>query len=354
MFKKSLVALSIFVFFIFLCVVLLTQVLPQAAVAPVFSPTKPFVAGGDEPDPQPSPTPFPFEELTIPYLQKRTYQSVLQEKTQLSQTGTYTSYLTSYDSDGLQINALLTVPKNQKPENGYPAVVFVHGYIPPASYQTTQKYEAYIDYLARNGIVVLKIDLRGHGTSEGEASGAYYSSDYVIDVLNAYAALENTEFVDGTAIGLWGHSMAGNVVLRAVAAKKTVPKAVIWAGAVYTYADMAQLRISDDSYTPPSQSSDRSRKREQLSQTYGQFSSDSWFWQMVPATNYLDGVQTAIQVHHAENDAVVSVEYSRKLAEIMQKTDINFEFFEYATGGHNMTGQTFTQAMQRTVQLFLE
>lgn len=344
MFKKGLLGLSIFVFFISIAVIAFTHVFPKSALAPVLSPTKRFLTT------KPSPTPFPFQELTIPYLQNRSYKSLLHDRSVFSETGAYTSYLTSYDSDGLRINALLTIPKTQISVSGYPAVVFVHGYIPPNTYRTTEKYESYVDYLARNGIVVFKIDLRGHGDSEGEASGAYYSGDYVIDVLNAYAALEEADFIDKQRISLWGHSMAGNVVLRAVAAKKTIPKAVIWAGAVYTYEDLAELRISDDSYTPPSQVSERSRKREELSELYGYFSSDSWFWQMVPPTNYLQDVQSALQVHHAVNDDVVSVEYSRNLDKIMSETAIDFELFEYATGGHNMTGQTFIQAMQRTVE----
>lgn len=343
MFKKGLVGLGIFVFFISIAVIVFTHVFPKSALAPVLSPAKNFNAA------QPSPTPFPFQELTIPYLQSRSYQSTLNEKSVFDQTTTYTSYLTSYDSDGLRINALLTIPKSEEPVGGYPAVVFVHGYIPPNSYRTTEKYEDYVDYMARNGMVVLKIDLRGHGDSQGEASGAYYSSDYVIDVLNAYAALEGADFVDKQRIGLWGHSMAGNVILRAVSTKKSIPKAVIWAGAVYTYQDLAELRISDDSYTPPAQVSERRRKREELAELHGQFSPDSWFWQMVPPTNYLDNVQTALQVHHAVDDDVVSVEYSRNLAEIMSTTDIDFELFEYPTGGHNMIGQTFSRAMQRTV-----
>lgn len=347
MFKKSLLGLGIFVFFIFFVVIVSTHVFPESVLAPGLPPTKSFLAT------QPSPTPFLFQELSIPYLQNRSYQSVLGEKTVHNQTSTYTSYLTSYDSDGLRINALLTIPKSEEPVAGYPAVVFVHGYIPPASYRTTQKYEEYVDYLARNGLVVLKIDLRGHGDSQGEASGAYYSGDYVIDVLNAYAALEEADFVDQEKIGLWGHSMAGNVVLRAVAAKKIIPRAVIWAGAVYTYQDLSELRISDDSYTPPARVSERRRKREELTELHGQFSPDSWFWQMVPPTNYLHDVQTALHVHHAVDDDVVSVEYSRNLAQIMQTTDIDFELFEYPTGGHNMIGQTFTQAMQRTVDFLL-
>jgi dipeptidyl aminopeptidase/acylaminoacyl peptidase len=268
------------------------------------------------------------------------------------ETDSYIGYLTNYDSDGFNINGLLTIPKSKLPVNGYPAVVFVHGYVPPQLYRTQENYNAYVDALARTGLVVFKIDLRGHGSSEGDPSGAYYSGDYVIDVLNAYSALRNAAFVDASRIGLWGHSMAGNVVLRALAAQPSISKVSIWAGAVYSYEDFGQFRISDASYQPPPEDSPRRREREELFNTYGEFDPDSPFWRQVPATNYLESVQGQIQVHHAVDDQVVSIDYSRNLMQILDKTSIPHQLFEYVTGGHNLTGPSFSTAMERTSQFF--
>ena len=175
----------------------------------------------------PTPTPFPFSEMTIPAMRSRGYDSKLNELSKYSENSSYTSYLTSYGSDGFKINGLLTIPKGNKPTDGYPAVVFVHGYIAPTIYKTTERYGDYVNYLARNGFVVFKIDLRGHGDSEGDASGAYYSADYVVDTLNAYSALQNFDVVNPKTIGLWGHSMSGNVVFRAFTVKPEIPAVVI-------------------------------------------------------------------------------------------------------------------------------
>lgn len=302
--------------------------------------------------PTPAPTPFPFEELTLPYLRARNYYSSLGPQVIIGRTTTYSSYLTSYLSDGFTINGLLTIPEGNIPAGGWPAIVFVHGYIPPSLYQTTQKYEDYINYLASRGYVVFKIDLRGHGNSEGEANGAYYSSDYVIDTLNAYSALQNADFVNSSRVGIWGHSMAGNVTFRAFVAKQDIPALVIWAGAVYTYEDFAKYRISDNSYRPPSDNTARLRYRELLSNTYGDFDPASEFWKQVPATNYLGGVVGAIQINHAVNDTVVNIGYSRDLVDLLEKTPITHELHEYPSGGHNIDGSYFTNAMQNTVKFF--
>jgi len=295
---------------------------------------------------------FPFEEMTIPYLKARDYTSSLEKLVQNSSNGSYTSYLTSYDSDGLKVNGLLTIPSGKTPDGGWPAIVFVHGYIPPSTYRTVSNYTAYVDYLAKNGFVVFKIDLRGHDKSEGVAGGGYYSGDYIIDTLNARAALMNADFVNAKKIGLWGHSMAGNVVSRALAARADIPAIVIWAGAVYTYSDFSQFRISDNSYRPPSDQSLARKKRDELFEMYGAFDPKSEFWKLVPMTNYLSDIKGAIQLNHAVDDDVVSIDYSRNFNKILDSTQIKHELNEYSGGGHNINNSFFNTAMQNTVRFF--
>lgn len=301
---------------------------------------------------EPTPTPFPFRDLTIPYLKERTYMSTLGAMDKVNENTLYTSYVASYNSDGLKINGLLTVPKTEKPVGGWPAVIFVHGYIAPEVYKTQVNYVSWIDYLARHGYAVFKIDLRGHDKSEGVAGGAYYSSDYVIDTINAHTALQNTDFVNPKAIGLWGHSMAGNIVFRSLVVKTDIPVAVIWAGAGYTYMDLQEYMIQDNSYRPPPMDSEQTRKRQKLRDTYGNFDPENWFWKQVPATNYLAGIKSALLINHAVDDDVVSIEYSRNLINLLNQSAIKHELVEYSSGGHNLTGASFSKALLKTEEFF--
>jgi hypothetical protein len=41
----------------------------------------------------------------------------------------YNRYIASHLSEGFKIYALLTVPRGQTPEGGWPVIVFNHGYI---------------------------------------------------------------------------------------------------------------------------------------------------------------------------------------------------------------------------------
>ena len=246
---------------------------------------------------------LPFKEMTIPYLRTKSYDGRLGERTLYAENESYTAYLTHYTSDGLKVNALLTVPTAPKPQNGYPAIVFIHGYIPPTLYVTTEKYVDYVDYLARNGFVVLKIDLRGHGESEGQPGGGYYGSDYVVDALNARHSLMKADFINPDAVGMWGHSMAGNIILRSMAADPKIPASVIWAGAVYSYFDQRKYGINDQSYRPPESQSQQQSRRRELFEKVGSPSATSIFWKQVAPTNYLGDLKGAIEIHHAIDDA---------------------------------------------------
>lgn len=299
-----------------------------------------------------SPTPLPFVEMTIPYLREREYTSKLAQLDSLGSNGNYESYLTSYDSDGLRVNALLTKPTGEMPAGGWPAIVFIHGYIPPNIYVTQEKYVAYVDYLASNGFVVFKIDLRGHGNSEGKPGGGYYGSDYVVDALNARAALQNADFVNPQKVGMWGHSMAGNIVSRSMAARPDIPAGVIWAGAVYTYLDQREYGIQDTSYQPQPNAPQQQNRRRELFEKVGSPSAQSAFWQQVAPVYYLNDFKGALQIHHAVDDDVVSVKYTRNLKTYLDASSVSHEVYEYETGGHNIDGASFGVAMQRTVEFF--
>lgn len=297
-------------------------------------------------------TPFAFEDMTVPYLREKEYESTLGPLEKISENSSYSSYLTSYISDGLKINGLLTKPTGEEPSGGWPAIVFIHGYIPPQQYATLERYTDYVDYLSRNGFVVFKIDLRGHGQSEGEPGGGYFGSDYIVDTLNAYAALQASDFVNPKKIGLWGHSMAGNIILRSLAAKPDIPAAAIWGGAVYTYTDRDKYGISDASFSPNQMSSSRLNRRRQLFEKYGSPSAQSVFWRQVIPTNYLTDMKGAIALFHAVDDDVVNVGYSRDLTKLLDKTSVPHELHEYTSGGHNISGSSFSDAMQSTVAFF--
>jgi len=263
----------------------------------------------------------------------------------------YKRYVASYKSDGLKIYGLLTIPNGEKPQTGWPVVVFNHGYIAPTEYRTTEKYVAYQDGFARNGYITFKSDYRGHGNSEGAAAGGYGSNSYTIDVLNALASLKRHSDVDGNRIGFWGHSMGGHITLRSMVANKDIRAGVIWAGVVASYDDLLNnWRRRSPSATPYPTSNPRSW-RQALVDQFGEPSSNPEFWNSISANAYLANVTGPIQLHHGTADTSVPVLFSEKLDQQLKEQGKVSELYIYTGDDHNLTNN-FNVAMQRSIEFF--
>lgn len=270
----------------------------------------------------------------------------------------YDRYIISYLSEGLKIDALLTVPRGERPEAGWPVIVFNHGYIPPDQYRTTERYVAYVDGFARNGYVVLRPDYRGHGSSEGEAIGAYRSPAYTVDVLNAVASMQGFPDADTDRIGMWGHSMGGHITLQVMVATSDVKAGVIWAGLMGSYEDLLELwwwprwgRV-DGIPNPTQEPGDqRGRWAQELEEIYGSFEENQEFWRSISPTSYLSDLSGPIQLHHGTSDATVSVGFSEILYAHIQALDMPVELYLYEGDNHNISNG-FGTAMARSVEFF--
>jgi dipeptidyl aminopeptidase/acylaminoacyl peptidase len=261
----------------------------------------------------------------------------------------YKSYIVSYQSDNLKINALMTVPTGQKPETGWPVIIFNHGFIPPAQYRTTERYVAYVDAFARNGYIVFKSDYRGHGSSEGRATGGYGSPDYAIDVLNAVASIKRYKDADPNRIGMWGHSMGGSVTLRAMVVSQDIKAGVIWAGVVASYPDLFSRWRRRPGVTP-TPGPGRGWRNDLVIQ-YGTPEENPEFWASISANSYLSDLTGPIQLHHDTGDHEVPFEFSETLSKQIQAAGKEVEFYAYPGDDHNLAN-SFGIAMQRSIQFF--
>ena len=266
----------------------------------------------------------------------------------------YDRYLASYLSEGLKIYTLLTVPRGEKPESGWPVVVFNHGYIPPDQYRTTERYVAYVDGFARNGYIVFRSDYRGHGSSEGEPSSGHTAPDYTIDVLNAVASLKRYPDADPDRIGMWGHSMGGGITVRAMVVTDDVKAGVIWAGTTAPYSELIEAwrRWRSDGPTPtPDPDHPRHRGLEEMFDIYGTPEENPEFWTAISPTSYLGDLSGPLQLHHGTADESVPVEFSESLYAQLVEIDERTELYIYESDDHNISN-SFGTAMQRSIDFF--
>jgi dipeptidyl aminopeptidase/acylaminoacyl peptidase len=320
---------------------------PVPTLTPTYTPTA-------SPTPTSTPTPVP-NPLSIEFMRKQQYpgSDIVIEKT-LAPGANYKSYVVSYQSDDLKIYALMTVPTGQKPKTGWPVIIFNHGFIPPDQYRTTERYVAYVDAFARSGYIVFKSDYRGHGDSEGRATGGYGSPDYTIDVLNAVGSIKRYQDADVNRIGMWGHSMGGAVTLRAMVVSQDIKAGVIWAGVVASYPDLFtkwHRPPSGNTPTPNPLSGFSRRWRNDLTMQYGTPDQNPQFWASVSANSYLADLPGPIQLHHDLADHEVPYEFSDTLSKQIKAAGKTVELYSYPGDDHNLAN-SFGIAMQRSIQFF--
>lgn len=292
------------------------------------------------------------DPLTIESLRKGNYPgSDLTIEETLEPGSNYSRYIASYKSEGLKIYGLLTVPTNEKPESGFPVIIFNHGYIAPSEYRTTERYVAYVDGFARSGYIVFKPDYRGHGSSEGEAIGAYGSNGYTIDVLNALATLKKYKDANPNRIGMWGHSLGGYITLRAMVVNKDIKAGVIWAGVVGSYNDLLNNWRRGSFTPPPGLPSGVRRWRQVLQEKYGTPEQNPDFWNSISANSFLVDISGPLQLHHGTADTSVPVEFSQKLDDQLKQAGKVGELYTYEGDDHNLANN-FSAAMQRSVEFF--
>ncbi len=307
------------------------------------------------PDTASTPVASTENPLSIAAMRARSYpgSDLVIEQT-LADGSNYHQYIASYMSDGLKIYGLLTVPDGTKPPTGWPVIIFNHGYIPPAQYRTTERYVAYVDAFARDGYIVFKSDYRGHGSSQGQPESAYYSPAYAVDVLNALASVKRYKDADPNRIGMWGHSMGGNITLRDIIVDpKDIKAAVIWGGVVGSYYDLTNNWQRRVSYRPPPpELANRNSGRQQFISMYGPPATSSAFWQSIDPTAHLTDITAPIQLHTGGADEEVPVLFSQNLFTSLQKLGKIAEYYNYPGGDHNISSPDFEVAMQRSVDFF--
>ena len=316
---------------------------PPAALAPTARPTV-------TPPALPAAAQETLPPLAILAMRQRDYpgSDLVIERT-LSPGRNYQQYVASYQSDGLKIFALLTVPNGAKPASGWPVIVFNHGYIPPTVYRTTERYIAYVDAFARNGYIVFKPDYRGFGSSQGQPVSAYYAPDDTVDVLNAVTSLQRYPAADPNRIGMWGHSMGGNITLRALVIDPRIKVAVIWAGVNATYKDLLE-NWHPVGGEPVAPSFGGGHRQGYLAQ-FGTPEQNPGFWDSISPMAYLADITAPIQLHHGTGDTEVPLQFSQTLANDLQAAGKPVELYTYAGADHNIS-QGFTLAMARSVAYF--
>jgi len=305
--------------------------------------------------PAPTITPIPtatLHPMSVMALRQMSFpgSEIVMER-ELEPGSNYRRYYAYYLSEGFKIYGLLTIPNGIMPDGGWPAIIFNHGYIPPDVYRTTERYIAYVDWIARSQYIVFRIDYRGHDQSEGEASGAYGNPGYATDVLNAVSSIKKFPQANPEKIGMWGHSMGGYLTLRAMVTSTDIKAGVIWAGVVASYPDMLNLWRRNSTGPTPTAPSFARRWRQAWVEEFGSPEENPEFWRSVSSNSYVSEISGPVQLHHGTLDEDVPIVFSELLWQELLAANKTVEFYTYEGDNHNLSNY-FSAAMTRTIAFF--
>lgn len=292
--------------------------------------------------------------LSIQAMREKSYpgSDIVIEET-LSSGSNYSRYIASYRSEGLKIYALLTVPEGPVPQGGFPVILFNHGYIPPNQYSTANSYNLLVDPLASSGYIVFKPDYRGNGNSQGQPTQVYVSPDYVTDSLNALSSIKRFKNANPNKIGVWGHSMGGNITLRDLVVSKDFRAAVIWSGVVGSYSDILDwwnTRVATGVLTTQNDL-ETAQLVQQLVKDHGTPQSNPNFWNPIDPTNYISDINAPMQIDVGTADQTVPPSFSTSLKDKLDKAGKTVEFYSYPGADHNLSPDS-SIAMQHSIDFF--
>ena len=292
--------------------------------------------------------------LAISAMRSKTYpgSDIIMEKT-LSAGPGYNRYIVSYQSDGLKLFGLLTVPTGDKPAGGWPVILLNHGYIPPAEYSTNQSYAGIVAPLAAAGYIVFKPDYRGHDTSPGTPYQVYVSPGYVTDSLNALASIRKYKDVNPDKIGVWGHSMGGDITLHELVLTHDFKAAVIMAGVVGSYSaiiDWWSARVATGVLTTQNDLQTDQQLLEMVS-LHGTPQTNPGYWNTIDPTYFISDIETPVQIQVGSADVVVPPGFSQQLTAQLQNVGKSVTYHSYPSADHNLSPDT-SAAMAEAVAFF--
>ena len=312
--------------------------------SPTASPTEPGTTGATtSAEPEPAPKPYP---VSLPaYFEREPDGGDLRLGTVRERTAAYTSYDASYRSGHLRVTGVLNVPTGPGP---FPAVVLAHGYIDPAYYVSGQGMTRERGYLATQGFVAFHVDYRNHAGSDDDPLAARrLRTGYALDVVNAVQALRRAPQVpvDDERIGLFGRSMGGGVVYKALEiAPGLVGAATAWASVSSREDENFDHFIRADG--------DRDPLVDFVEQEYGLPGQpgSATFWREISARTYFDRITEPLLLVHGSSDSTCPPAWARASYQALRAADVDTRLAWYPD--EHAFGPSFFAAMARTTRFF--
>ena len=245
--------------------------------------------------------------------------------------------------DGNDLYYRLFKPVNFDDTKKYPVLIFVYGgphvqvCITGARWSDTSFF---LQYLLQQGYLVFSIDNRGSAGRGRNFEQVIYrdlSTCEVADQQTGVEYLRTLPYVDGSRIGIYGHSYGGYMALMCLF---RMPPGYI--RAAVSGAPVTDWKYYDTHYTERYQGTPQNNPHGYQSSSVLQY-----------AKNYDDN-QSSLLMYHGMADDNVLFTNSTALYKILQDQGKVFEIMDYPGAKHSMSGEKVKIHLYKTIFSFLQ
>jgi dipeptidyl aminopeptidase/acylaminoacyl peptidase len=247
--------------------------------------------------------------------------------------------LVSWESfDGTRIPGWLALPRSARPEDGYPAIIWVHG--GPVG-QTRPNFRPDIQMLLAQGFAVLLPNVRGssgYGRTYTKSDDVERRLDSVTDLAHGRHWLAAHPAIDGERIGIMGQSYGGFMVMSAITEHPE-----LWRAAVnyYGIANFVTLLAGTGAW-----------RRGHRAAEYGDPERDAALFARISPIHRVDRITAPVLIAHGTRDPRVPIGESEQYVAALQERQKRVTYLTFDYAGHGFVRPDDRRRVYRAIAEF--
>ncbi|MHA1772485.1 MAG: prolyl oligopeptidase family serine peptidase [Candidatus Thorarchaeota archaeon] len=225
--------------------------------------------------------------------------------------------------DGLDVPYFKYVPKGEKPENGWPAILMIHG--GPES-QTRPTFSPVLQFFVAGGFAVVTPNIRGstgYGRKYMNLDNVEKRLDSIKDIKHLALTLkERDPDIDGERLVIYGGSYGGFAVLSAITEHPNLWRAAVDIVGISNFVTFLQN-------TAP-------WRRTLRESEYGSLAQDMDTLKKISPIHKVDRIVAPLFIIQGDNDERVPLSESLQIYEKMRERGVPVKMLRFPDEGHGL------------------
>ena len=261
----------------------------------------------------------PLQKYSFPSLKQTTFTG---SEIKVDANGIFT-----YQSEGYTISGKVNLPKGNPPEQGFPVVILIRGFVEPEIYASGVGTQRVGEFLADNGFITLAPDFLGFGLSDPPPNNSIQERFMrPVQVLELIASVASLPQANPNKIFIWGHSNGGQIALSVLEISGASYPTSLWAPVSKPFP--YSILYYTDEFEDLGKALRKVVAGFEAVYDANEFS----------IHNYYDLINAPIQIHQGTADDAVPLEWSQLLAKTLDEKGKAVTLFTYPGADHNLLG----------------